>query len=156
MKRLKKIDMHVHCIETRGIPKISGHFYPTVHELREIYDKIGVEKGVLLPPGTCPEYTTERLSPREAEHICREYNDTIGWWFCGIDPRYGNNNSDTNFSHYLNYYKSRGANSVFVWQYRCQHSTLKINSFVSLHCVCPLSFIIINLREIKVQRLIQL
>lgn len=112
MKRLKKIDMHVHCIETRGIPKISGHFYPTVHELREIYDKIGVEKGVLLPPGTCPEYTTERLSPREAEHICREYNDTIGWWFCGIDPRYGNNNSDTNFSHYLNYYKSRGAKGV--------------------------------------------
>ena len=45
MKKLKKIDMHVHCIEERGIPKLSGHFYPTVHELRKIYDEIGVEKG---------------------------------------------------------------------------------------------------------------
>jgi len=89
---LKKIDMHVHCIEERGIPKQSGHFYPTVKELRVIYDKIGVEKGVLLPPGTCPEFTTERLSPREAKAIADNYNDTIGWWFCGIDPRFGNNN----------------------------------------------------------------
>lgn len=112
MKKLKKIDMHVHCIEERGIPKLSGHFYPTVHELRDIYDKIGIEKGVLLPPGTCPEFTTERLSPREAEAIAKNYNDTIGWWFCGIDPRFGNNNDTTNFSHYLNYYKSRGAKGL--------------------------------------------
>lgn len=54
MKKLKKIDMHVHCIEERGIPKLSGHFYPTVKELRKIYDKIGVEKGVLLPPAPVP------------------------------------------------------------------------------------------------------
>lgn len=109
---VKKIDMHVHCIEERGIPKQSGHFYPTVKELRKIYDKIGVEKGVLLPPGTCPEFTTERLSPREAASIAEKYNDTIGWWFCGIDPRFGNNNEETNFSHYLNYYKSMGAKGV--------------------------------------------
>ena len=112
MKKLKKIDMHVHCIEERGIPKLSGHFYPTVKELRDIYDKIGVEKGVLLPPGTCPEFTTERLSPREAEKIAKDYNHTIGWWFCGLDPRFGSNNDTTNFSHYLNYYKSRGAKGV--------------------------------------------
>lgn len=110
--KLKKIDMHVHCIEERSIPKLSGHFYPTVHELRKIYDKIGVEKGVLLPPGTSPEFTTERLSPREAENISKKYNDTIGWWFCGIDPRFGNNSENTDFSHYLNYYKSRGAKGV--------------------------------------------
>ncbi len=109
---LKKIDMHVHCIEERGIPKLSGHFYPTVKELRKIYDKIGVEKGVLLPPGTCPEFTTERLSPREAKRIAEKYNNTIGWWFCGIDPRFGNNNPQTDFSHYLNYYKSQGAKGV--------------------------------------------
>lgn len=110
--KVKKIDMHVHCIEERSIPKQSGHFYPTVHELRNIYDKIGVERGVLLPPGTSPEFTTERLSPREAEAISRNYNDTIGWWFCGLDPRFGNNNEKTDFSHYLNYYKSRGARGV--------------------------------------------
>ena len=112
MKKLKKIDMHVHCIEERGIPKLSGHFYPTVHELRKIYDEIGVERGVLLPPGTCPEFTTERLSPREAENIAKKYSDTIGWWFCGVDPRFGSNNDKTNFSHYLNYYKSHGARGV--------------------------------------------
>ena len=112
MKKLKKIDMHVHCIEERGIPKLSGHFYPTVHELRKIYDEIGIERGVLLPPGTCPEFTTERLSPREAEAIAKNYNDTIGWWFCGVDPRFGSNNDKTDFSHYLNYYKSHGAKGV--------------------------------------------
>ena len=112
MKKLKKIDMHVHCIEERGIPKLSGHFYPTVKELRKIYDKIGVEKGVLLPPGTCPEFTTERLSSREAEAIAKKYNDTIGWWFLGLDPRFGNNSENTDFSHYINYYKAHGAKGI--------------------------------------------
>ncbi len=109
---VKKIDMHVHCINERGIPKLSGHYYPTVDELRKIYDKIGVEKGVLLPPGTSPEFTTERLSPREARDMAIERNDTIGWWFCGVDPRFGNNDANTDFSHYLEYYKSQGAKGV--------------------------------------------
>ena len=110
--KVKKIDMHVHAIPKRGIPKMSGAFYPTPSELRRMYDKLGIEKGVLLPPGTSPEFTTERVSASEARQMTLDFPDTLGWWFCGIDPRFGSNSKNTDFSHYLNYYKSLGARGV--------------------------------------------
>ncbi len=111
-QKVRKIDLHVHCVPEHDIPKLTGHFYPTPDEVRKIYDSINVEKGVLLPPGTSPEFTTERLSPREVRAMVRDRNDTIGWWFCGIDPRFGGNDPDTDFSHYLLYYKAQGARGV--------------------------------------------
>ena len=67
--KVKTIDTHVHAGPRRDIPKLSGAYYPTPTELREMYDKLGIEKGVLLPPGTSPEFTTDRVSPREARQM---------------------------------------------------------------------------------------
>ena len=53
MKRLKKIDIHVHSNKTPGIPRnAAGDTFATPEELRAMYDQIGVEKGVLLPSVT--------------------------------------------------------------------------------------------------------
>ncbi len=49
MKRLKKIDLHVHATKTRGLPRENGENMPIPSELMEMYRVLGIEKGVLLP-----------------------------------------------------------------------------------------------------------
>lgn len=110
--KIKKIDIHVHVTPEKDLERFNGGTYPTPVELREMYNAIGVEKGVLLPYGTAPECSTDRISPREAHKLVKDYPDTLGWWFCSIDPRAGRNSPDTDFSHFLNYYKSKGARGV--------------------------------------------
>ena len=47
MKRLKKIDIHVHSNKTPGIPRnAAGDTFATPEELFAMYDQIGVEKGL--------------------------------------------------------------------------------------------------------------
>ena len=111
----KKIDMHVHCIPRRDVPKLSGRYYVTPNELRKIYDENGIEKGVVMPFGASPECATDRLSMREAKALTDDHPDTLGWWFCGIDPRMGKNSPETDFRHFLIYYRSQGAKGVGEW-----------------------------------------
>ena len=95
---MKKIDIHVH-----------NHDHPDAHwkratpeELLEIYEKIGVEKAVILPSVQQNE---------EAMEIVERYPDRF-YWFCNIDPRMGRNLPDTDLSYFLEYYKSKGAKGV--------------------------------------------
>lgn len=108
----KKIDMHVHALPERDLPKLNGHYYVLPNELRAIYDRYGIEKGVLLCFGGSPECSTDRLSMREARNLVKKYPDTIGWWFCAVDPRAGKNSKETDFLHFLNYYKEKGARGL--------------------------------------------
>ena len=95
---MKKIDMHVHTMTTR-----MGHWKrATPEELFEIYEKIGVDKAVILPSVQQNE---------EAMDIVERYPDRF-YWFCNIDPRMGNNRPDTDLSYFLEYYKSKGAKGV--------------------------------------------
>lgn len=110
--RVKKIDFHVHAIPEKDLLKDNGGTYPTPDELRKMYDILGIEKGLLLPPGSAPECTADRVSQREARKMVESYKDTLGWWFCNIDPRQGTNSGNTDFSRYLMFYKSRGAKGV--------------------------------------------
>ena len=109
---LRKIDMHVHVLPERDLPKLSGRYYVTPQELRLIYDRFGIEKGVLLCFGGSPECSTDRLSMREARKLTENFPNTIGWWFCAIDPRSGKNSGETDFTHFLHYYKMNGARGV--------------------------------------------
>ncbi len=110
IKTVKKIDIHVHTMKTPGLPRPGGDNYATPVELCAIYDKIGVERGVLLPE-LFMECSYDTGSNRETEEIVSLYPDRFSW-FCGIDPRQGNNAPDTDFGHFLSYYKSRGACGV--------------------------------------------
>lgn len=93
-----------------GLPRPGGDNYALPHELIEVYDKIGVEKGVLLPE-IYMECSYDTANNRETLEIVNMYPDRFAW-FCGIDPRQGTNSVHTDFSYFLNYYKALGARGV--------------------------------------------
>lgn len=109
---VQKIDFHVHAVPYTDLPRLNGTNYPVPEELRRMYDRIGVDKAVLMPQGSAPEGTCDRLSQREAAQMVREHPEVFIAWFCNIDPRQGKNGDDTDFSHYLRYYRANGARGV--------------------------------------------
>lgn len=109
METVKRIDIHVHGIPERDLLRANGTTYPLPHELRAMYDRLGIEYGILLPPGSAPEGTADRMSQREARQLVDNNPDVYRGWFCNLDPRQGKNGPDTDFIRYLEYYRSRGA-----------------------------------------------
>jgi len=117
MKKIKKIDAHAHLI---AFPQ----YYPTqlgstpenpmsflsADEMFEIYDKLNVEKAVLLPivsmEGQCAPMSTEACA-----YLCEKYPDRLVWC-CNVDPRSGANKPDTDLSHFLEHYKALGAKGL--------------------------------------------
>ncbi len=110
MQRLSKIDIHVHTIKSPGLTREDGDTYATPAQLINMYDRIGVEKGVILPE-IYMECSLDTNNHREIQEIVAEHPDRFAW-FCNIDPRQGNNNTRTNFTRFLEYYKSLGAKGV--------------------------------------------
>ncbi len=112
MKKLKKIDMHVHVIDDAegALLRTTGDTFCTPAEILEIYESIGVERGVILT-AMSPECADERNTNREIYQIVK--NDPAHFsWFCGIDPRFYTNSTQTDFSAILNHYKALGAKGV--------------------------------------------
>lgn len=109
MDEIKKIDIHVHGIPEADLLRENGTTYPLPHELRLMYDRLGIEGGILLPPGSAPEGTCDRMSQREARQLVDSNPGVYLGWFCNLDPRQGGNGPDTDFVRYLRYYQSRGA-----------------------------------------------
>lgn len=113
MKILPKIDIHVHSTpEERFLINIGDYSYATPEQLRKIYDKIGVEKGVLLPSGNYGAGSYDMVSMREARDMVKNYPDTLGWWFCSVHPRAGKNTPDVDLSHFINQLKAHGARGI--------------------------------------------
>ncbi len=110
MEKLQKIDIHVHTIPRVGLTRENGDTYATPEQLIAIYDRFGIEKGVILPE-IYMECSTDTNNHREIEAIVAAYPRRFAW-FCNVDPRQGNNDSHTNFTRYLEYYKSLGAKGV--------------------------------------------
>lgn len=111
MELVKKIDIHCHTISDRGIlrPK-TGETFCLPEELIEIYKILGIEKAVISPIMKA-EQSYEVNSNREIQAIVKQYPESFDW-FCGIDPRQGNNSDTTDFSYFLEYYKSVGAKGI--------------------------------------------
>ncbi len=110
MKRLPKIDIHVHTIKYPGLTREGGDTFATPEQLIDMYDQIGVEKGVILPE-ICMECSLDTNNHREIQEIVAAYPERFAW-FCNIDPRQGNYDHHTNFTRFLEYYKSLGAKGV--------------------------------------------
>lgn len=109
----KKLDIHAHVLLEKEYPcwiddKSMGL---TCKELRTMYNAIGVEKGVALPI-VSPEHMTNHFSIRAARIAVERYPETIGWWFCNIDPRWLSNSPEADLSIPLEYYKSLGAKGL--------------------------------------------
>lgn len=112
MEKVRKIDIHVHAIPEPDLLRVNGTTYPLPDQLRRMYDQLNIERGILLPPGSAPEGTGDRMSQREARQLVDNNPDVFCAWFCNLDPRQGSNDAKTDFSRYLAYYKSRGAVAV--------------------------------------------
>lgn len=107
---VKKIDIHVHTSWEDDMPRFNGSNYATPEELREMYDRMGIEFGVLLP-GANPEGTFHYNTSGDCRRIANKYPETFVW-FCSIDPRMGDNSPTTDFTPFLEYYKAQGAKGV--------------------------------------------
>ena len=73
---VKKIDIHVHTSWEDDMPRFNGSNYATPEELREMYDRMGIEFGVLLP-GMSPEATFHYNTNGDCRRVARKYPDTV-------------------------------------------------------------------------------
>jgi predicted TIM-barrel fold metal-dependent hydrolase len=108
---IKKIDMHVHTQMAGGPERLRGGTWPTPEEVRQVYDSLGIEKGLLMPR-TAPERMHDPITSRDAQMLAEKYPETLGWWFCALDPRMATNSPNDNLSYYLDFFKERGAKGV--------------------------------------------
>jgi len=94
-----------------GPTRPNGVTYPTPEELRIAYDNVGIEKGVIMTR-LCPENMHVPVTSRDAQMMYDEYRNTFAAWFCGIDPRMVDGERGEGLSHYLGFYRERGAIGV--------------------------------------------
>ena len=112
VRDIKKIDVHAHAT---AYPQYSPKVYEgtrklCAEEVIEIYDKINVERGVLLPL-VSPESSSEIVTSADCNAMADKYPDRLSW-FCNIDPRMAGNKVDADFSFLINHYKSLGAKGI--------------------------------------------
>jgi len=116
MEIVKKIDIHAHAV---AFPE----YYPpylrpgqpvmrfvSVPELLEHYDRLNIEKGLLLPISS-PEAQSSPMTSEACKHLTVLYPDRFDWC-CNVDPRAGANKASTDLSHFLRHYQSLGAKGV--------------------------------------------
>lgn len=110
---MKKIDIHAHVMTFPECypPRFGdGERFFDAEKQFEIYDKINVERGVLLPL-ISPESQWCIISNESAKLAADKYPDRFSW-FCNVDPRMGDNSSKTNLGYILEYYKKLGAKGL--------------------------------------------
>lgn len=115
MEIVKKIDIHVHASKAEYhslFPSWISHRVCSGEELIHIYDQIGVEKAVILP-WVSPEQSSLSGTANNLDTymIVREHPDRFAW-FANMDPRWGNNNGETDFVPFIEHFKSLGAKGI--------------------------------------------
>ena len=114
VEKIKKIDIHAHAVAFPEyfppyLKKENGQSirFLSCEELFEFYDKLNIEKGVLLPI-VAPEGQCAPMSSEACKYLSDKYPDRLLWFF-NLDPQAGRNCEDTNLSHFINHYKNLGA-----------------------------------------------
>lgn len=112
MDSIKRIDIHSHITafpEYAPDCKWQGRFC-SAEEMIEIYDKLNIEKGVILPISAAEGQMTPMTS-ESAKFVADKYPDRF-LWFCNIDPRALSNGDKTDLSPLFKHYKKLGAKGV--------------------------------------------
>ncbi|MFP3903237.1 MAG: amidohydrolase family protein [Armatimonadota bacterium] len=106
------IDIHAHTtIYPREIrPLAPGKGIGTPDELVEIYDRVGIDRGCILP-ATQPEPRSAVQSNEDILQCAAKYPDRL-IPFCGIDPRLLRNSPDVDLSYVINHYKEKGCRGI--------------------------------------------
>lgn len=103
------IDIHVHTRRFPCFPRNWKAVYASPEYLLERYDKIEVERAVILP-GVNPECNYGVQSIEEVLEICRVYPRFIP--FCNIDPRMISNSYTAALGDMVKYYKDAGCKGI--------------------------------------------
>ena len=103
------IDIHVHTRRIPGPVRENGQTYAGPEHLIERYDKIGVEKAVLLP-GVNLECARVPQSNEEVIELARETGRFIP--FCNIDPRAVSNAPDAPLNQLFEHYRDQGCKGI--------------------------------------------
>jgi uncharacterized protein len=105
------IDIHVHAYRYRGCQRNwGGDRMPTPKEVLAIYDKLDIEKGVLLPL-VSPEGRHQLNTMETILETCKEFPDRF-IPFLNIDPRQVSNSADSALIGILAYYQELGCKGI--------------------------------------------
>lgn len=113
MENIKKIDIHAHATAfPEYVPgrKWNGGRFCSGEQVIEFYDKLNIEKGVLLPIQS-PECQLTVMSNENCKWIADQHPDRF-MWFCNVDPRAFENSADADLAWVLNQYIKLGAKGV--------------------------------------------
>ncbi len=114
-RELKLIDIHAHAILFHDYfppqyRKGEALKWVSAEELLELYDRLGIEKGVLMPISAA-EGLMSVISSESCKYLTVKHPDRF-YWFCNVDPRAAGNKPNANLASIINHYKSLGAKGV--------------------------------------------
>jgi len=112
MELVRKIDIHVHATTKVNLPSWVTYRACYPRELIEMYDELGIEKGVVLPLISPEQVAYPQMADNDAACSIVAGNPDRFVWFANVDPRWGRNSGETDFVRILDYFKSRGAKGV--------------------------------------------
>ncbi len=100
------IDIHAHAY-WEPVPYVAN--FATPEHLIEVYDKYGIEKGVLLPVVNCEVYFPQ--TNEDILNMAAKYPDRF-IPYCNIDPRAMSNCPEAPLDKILQYYKDKGCKGI--------------------------------------------
>ena len=113
MEPIKKIDIHAHATAFPQFTPVdpgSGYRMVCAEELFVFYDKLNIEKGVILPD-ISPECCFYCSTNEAVKWVVDQHPDRF-LWFCSVDPRSCENAPNSKLSYLLEHYKKLGAKGV--------------------------------------------
>jgi hypothetical protein len=103
------IDIHAHTRKIPGFQREGKQAFSTPEQLIARYDKLQIEKGVLLP-GVNPECEYAPQSNEEVIEVAEKTGRFIP--FCNIDPRALNNSPWSPLDDILKFYRDKGCKGI--------------------------------------------
>lgn len=100
------IDIHAHAYWE---PTPFGANFATPEHLLEVYDELGIEKGVLLPVVNPEIYLPQ--TNEDILNMAKKYPDRF-IPFCNVDPRALSNSPEAPLDQVFQYYKDRGCKGI--------------------------------------------
>ncbi len=105
------IDIHTHVRRAKGFPREwDKSTYATPGELIAVFDRVGIDKAVVLPAAS-PECAHVPQSLETFLEACAEHPERL-IPFCNCDPRFLTNSPDAPLDEFLQFYKDKGCKGV--------------------------------------------
>ena len=111
-EQVKKIDIHAHAIAFHEYypPHRNGLVFVSPEEVIGFYDKLNIEKGILLAL-VSPEAQMAPFTSEAGKYISTLYPERFEWACC-VDPRALDNADCSDLGYLLSHYKSLGAKGM--------------------------------------------